>query len=417
MALLNGPYQAELIGGEDFVLAHGDYRRSDLVIATTVCDERGRATGAVLGDGTTLEYRRTHHDEYDSFFAEDGTKWVPYFTLPLPKGGEADRIAYAKAMRADYRGSGRFPESVSEWDNIVAFLITEATDEVVKGRIVSGFPAWAHTDDDGHDELGFRSLEHDTIIRDTNFSDGFWTTDETATLGRDMLPSDVKQGDVVVGTALHVKVEDGLEITTLVNATTLPFRAEGGDLSLVFPKRQLPQDDRVFFQPRASVFLQPAALWLFEREVARRSLQPDVALVLSVPDLGSLELDSERIGILGHKGAVFFADSDGSALESMSFRGMQPGLHLVTSPRFWAHTSHEGEHDSGFDYEDRPATMADVEAFGLDLETLGDNIRGHLDPEEDLELFGLEDDELARMFVERDFPAPIEPSPSIKVTN
>ncbi len=377
--ILNRPAFSDLTGEDTFILARRNRMQNDYLVATVrLCDRD--VTGAKTEFGMELAVER-RHGEISHFVDPDENAWSLYFSLPLPEGADEDRIAYARAIRAEPTGIPSW-NPPSEWDNTVAFLVTGESAEAVTGHIVSRMAAWTFPDDGG--TYSYRSLDHDEIVPGVRQVGDFFLTNDIVEVAKSTLPTELAVGDVLVGTGISVRKEGDRHITDIENAVKLPFKADETSLAEVFPERpdRFP-DDRILLPGHRFTMLAPVAEWLYQREIAKRRQEPDHALVVVFPDELNPTKKSEHVSILASSGVVFYTDHNGHAHDTMSSEGFRPGIHYVTQPRFWAYRSHEGEWDGGFEFEDEPATRQHVEElFGLDDNALGRLIRDSIDADD-----------------------------------
>ena len=409
---INRPSFSDVSYGDTVILGDGERQ----VVAKVTGSQPFGFTGATLSDGTTLEFVGKHSEDRH-FRGGDGRRWHPYFTNPLPEGTDAMRVEYARVLRGERTGAPGW-RPAREWDDSLAFLVTEAGPAGVKGRMVSRLASWKSEADDSHH---YKSLKASEIEAGTARTGDFWLSVDAVALDRACLPESLAVGDIVVGTGVSVAISEGLAVATIRSAARLPITATPYTLSAAFPQRaEADLGDRIVFPPVRNLHLAPVAKLLFETESAHRRADPDMALVIGIPDLAAPDRDTERTGVVAHTGETFYREeATGYAHEAISGAGIQPGLRVVTKPRYWSHTSHEGERDSGFEFDDRPAVEADLALFGFDMESLGRELRGYFeqDEQDDADFLSMTDLELAQAFLLGSYPQPRVLPAEIRVPN
>nr|WP_250808514.1 hypothetical protein [Neorhizobium tomejilense] len=394
---MNGPSFHDLADGRDIVIQK--YARPPLfAVATVRFDEHRRLASLELSNGEAISVVRRPHEEL-KLSSADGATWWLYYTLPLPAGSEADRIDYARTLRGESTQALFGITMKSEWDTTCAFLIETVGDDVVTARMVSNLRSWTHTNEEGVEELSFKALDESDIVFETRKAGAFWKTEDAVTIERSTLPADLEPGHVLAATDIDVVIEEGRETTRLANAYRLPFKATYETLDSVFPRVTTPDDEGTVFPRKEQIALTPVARWVFERECARRASEPNIALIVAIPSDDRPECDSERIGIIAHSGELVYRNYEHVYEGLVTSGGIQPGVALMTEPRFWSYRSHEGEHDGGFEFGHEPAGDEALATFAMSVGDLGSAIRGFLEEEEDAELYAFEDEELGRHFL------------------
>ncbi len=110
--ILNRPAFSDLTDEDTFILARRNRMQNDYLVATVrLCDRD--VTGAKTEFGMELAVER-RHGEISHFVDPDENAWSLYFSLPLPEGADEDRIAYARAIRAEPTGIPSW-NPPSEW--------------------------------------------------------------------------------------------------------------------------------------------------------------------------------------------------------------------------------------------------------------------------------------------------------------
>lgn len=394
---MNRPSFQDITPGGKLVIVRQTSPR-DFAVATPVTGDRKELAGLTTTDGRGISYTR-RLDEEGVLLDDQGGRWWLYFTLPLPEGTDGDLVEYARILRGEPSVRPPAWTGYREWDETCAFVVEALAADHFHARMVSRVRAWSGPDENGVDRLSYETLDESDVVFGTKRSGGFWTTEDRAIIEKSCLAHDVHIGDVVVATGLSVKLDDDLELTSLENPAILPFRATSATLDLVFPSNPRDIDDTRTFPREEHLKLAPPAKWVFERECARRSTEQDIALLVAIPDAANPGADSERIGIIAHSGAVIFRNRNEVHEGLVTSGGIQPGIAVMTAPRFWAYRCHEGEYDSGFDFETRPAVQEDLEFFSIGIADLGSAIRDFLEADEDEELHSMDDLELGRRFM------------------
>lgn len=387
------PIFNDLKDGDEVILQKGFHDQEFKVVTLRGSDRA--FTGAVASDGTVFEFKSS--GGYDGLFeAPGGQRWSLYFSYPLPKKSDEDRIAYGRAMRGD---AAPFPrQSCSEWDNTVTFFVESVADGSVTARMLSHDNGYMHKDEDGVDRLSYKSLDDEEVRACAVLAGPMWVSTSAIELDPAGLPS-VTVGNVIVGTNLDVKYVDGRPLTTLRNPALLPGITTLDKASELFPIRESFDDRRSPFAAlNKRVVLEPIAHWEYHKEVAHHALDADEALVVVFPDPDNPGGSSEHIGILTSRGAVFYADT-GYAHDQISGHGdLMPGVVHITEVSPWGYSTYEGEHDAGIDFADAPADETTLAHFGLDIAGLGELIRGFMD-EEDEQFNGLDDRQLGELMM------------------
>lgn len=114
--------------------------------------------------------------------------------------------------------------------------------------------------------------------------------------------------------------------------------------------------------------------YLEEVELAKVRLEPSEALVVWYRDEDGKETSC---ACLGSSGIAFYRVD--SITDNFYGENVSEGLWVFENAKAWSSQSYEGEWDGGIDGDWRPATVEDLERFGLDPESASREIADHID--------------------------------------
>ena len=329
---------------------------SDAVV--TLAGSGNRITGAAGTVGTLTLVDPAGDIPSRYFTASDGRRWRPFYTLPLPERlSEADLVAYARAMRPSPAGAD--PASGAAHATALSAFYVEAREHGrITARMVSTTPGYMVTDGEGRREAVYRVLGTDEIDNGVRREGDGWYSCGPIRFSDRGFPAGIRAGNVFVGTGLSAARLGGTTVAAIANAAVLPGEfPDVAAAAAAFPAREGRKRTE---WARNHAQLEPAAQWLLVRNLAMKSGEIDEALVVAVPRTHTSH-GTDIVRIVARRGVTFYLD-DGLAEWAMAEEGLAPGVHHVTSPR---------ARNGTFDYDDRPADLATLRSFGLELEDVG----------------------------------------------
>lgn len=178
-------------------------------------------------------------------------------------------------------------------------------------------------------------------------------------------------GDLLAAADISCKIVDGSPVFRASVLFRVASNVSRHDVGAMLPGEDPHDGGWLFSSPYETTFdvLDEA------ESLGRASLDPDEALVLFHDD-GDGDL---ACAVLATSGRTFHHCDDVQAYVEFGNPNPGPGLWLLHDAKWWAHTSYEGEHDSGIEGSYRPATEADVSRHGFTFASLDDEIAGYLE--------------------------------------
>lgn len=290
----------------------------------------------------------------------EGKLYVTW-TLPLPETDDAEALRWASIL------------SNGENDAPLLAHVSSVGDGMAKARLVSTswdrFPA---------EMDGVEKAER----YETRAAGHLKVTVGEIALSLEGLPEETAAGDLLCLHKWTNRVKDGAIVTQTFHSNRYFGKAKSSpailasgvseqDLPGLLPTRMAGEEDRATLGGFSrDVFATADVSDLFNEDAAAIArTEPDEALVLWFKD----DRDQATCHVLGSTGYTFMVCDN--VADQFYGADLEPGLWIMRGAKWWAHTSYEGEHDSGVEGDWEPATLQDFVSFGYDGPSLSNEIR------------------------------------------
>jgi hypothetical protein len=297
-------------------------------------------------------------------------EWSVYFDYPLPELNKTDQISYAKSMRGHHINDKIItPDHV----RLCAFKV-ELESDMAFARMLSWSVGY-----DNQDSLadGYKGLSEHYLEDMSDINSAFCLTRERYCVDPKCLPKEISNGDIVI--CDDFEFSDKGKILNLNSARFPTDKPAGQCFTAVFPSRRisLPRPG----QPHINrLSLTPVGEFLHRLEIAKRSEEPEVALIIAIPPEDKSQNGESIFAIISRRGPAFYVDAYfGHIFEEILNEPPPPGIHIAEEPNSWSYTTYEGEHEAGVDVNIRAASRDDLNQFNHDLQSLGIAIKTHID--------------------------------------
>lgn len=354
----------------------------------TVIDA-GHKFSAVSPSGEKLYIK-----QYEGLKNEEGKGFYVNWADPFPNLPDDEILNYVDAILGTMRRS-------DSRDKLALLHVTEVIDDT---SFRADFVYCTHREYHDYVDLDEQQKELGVELRRGEFGDTtILRQDIVFELGKPMpklflnrSEKAVEKGDLISTGGFMVYFDDGQLTYRLVNQfQIIASNLEDSHLNnyIPFEKTREPRKGIICHRQTSHINFYNDENFLEDYWHATIKLEPDEGLVFWCKDGSS---DETTCLFLAHTGWVLHNAAHDCINDYFYGENVAMGLYLCSGPKWWAHTSYEGEHDAGIDCDFVPASLEDLERFGFDKNSVVDEIREYLDEID----FEYDDDTVAEKLIQ-----------------